>query len=136
MNLIEQARALINQNLPSTTLSTTDRDYNVNVAVISVLEMVGDDTILMARFGAERTYENLKETGKGAFLVLTFDDAGRKNGVRVYVTLTADETCGERFDRLVERLGRTPYHTFPLKNCLVFTITSIQPVSTLGAPGA
>ncbi|NLG32606.1 MAG: hypothetical protein GX550_03710, partial [Syntrophomonadaceae bacterium] len=47
--LLEKARSLINANYISTTLSTVDRNYEVNIAVISVLEMIGDDTIICAR---------------------------------------------------------------------------------------
>ena len=36
--LVEKARALINANLISTTLSTVSRDYDVNIAVLTVLE--------------------------------------------------------------------------------------------------
>jgi hypothetical protein len=51
---MEKARKLINANYVSTTLSTVDKDYNVNIAVISILEMVDDDTIIAARFGADK----------------------------------------------------------------------------------
>ena len=44
-NLIEKARELINANYISTTPSTVDREYNVNIA-ITVLEMIDDDTII------------------------------------------------------------------------------------------
>ena len=130
-SLIEKARELLNKNLPTTTLSTVDKDYNVNVAVISILEMIDDETIICARFGAERTYRNLQETKKGVFMVLSVDERGTKDGIRVYVELVGDETGGPNFERIQERLAKTRYGRFPLKNCLVFRITDIQPVSTL-----
>lgn len=130
-NLIEKARQLINANLISTTLSTVDKDYNCNIAVISVLEMIGDDTIICARFGADRTYANLKQTGKGVFLVLVTDGQGSKDGIRVYVNLVDDLQAGEYFERIQRRLEKTSYGNFPLKNCLVFRITEILPVSML-----
>lgn len=77
-SLLEKARELLNRNLLTTTLSTVDKEYNVNVAVITVVEMVDDETILCARFGAEQTYANLKETGKGVFMVLVADEQGKK----------------------------------------------------------
>jgi len=130
-SLVEKARELLNRNLVSTTLSTVDKEYNVNVAVITVVEMIDDETILCARFGAERTYANLKETGKGVFMVLVTDEQGRKDGVRVYVELAEDLTEGPYYDRIKARLEATPYRDFPLKNCLVFKITGIAPISTL-----
>ncbi len=131
-NLVEKARQLLNANLISTTLSTVDEEYNVNVAVLTVLEMIGDDRIICARFGADRTYANLKQTGKGVFLVLVTDEGQQtKDGVRVYVELEDDTTGGEYFERLQRKLAQTPYRQFPLKNCLVFKITAIVPVSTL-----
>jgi len=129
--LIEKARELLNANYISTTLSTVDRDYNCNVAVISVLEMIDDDTIIAARFGADRTYANLLETRKGVFLVLLTDNEKTKDGIRVYVELVEDQQEGPYFDRIKQRLQGTRYGSFELKNCLVFKITDILPVSLL-----
>lgn len=130
-NLIEKARKLINANLISTTLSTVDKDYNCNTAVISILEMIGDDTIICARFGADRTYANLKQTAKGVFLVLVTDGQQSKDGIRVYVELVDDLQAGDYYDRIQQRLEQTNYSGFTLKNCLVFKITDILPVSML-----
>ncbi|HPF44012.1 MAG TPA: hypothetical protein PKV15_04885 [Syntrophomonadaceae bacterium] len=130
--LIEKARDFINANYISTTLSTVDKDYNVNIAVISVMEMIGDDTIIAARFGADKTYANLKETGRGVFMVLLADENRKsKDGIRVYVKLQDDLTAGEFYDRIKQRLQQTNYSSFALKNCLVFKITEILPVSML-----
>lgn len=129
--LVEKARELLNANYMSTTLSTVDREYNVNIAVISILEMIGDDTIICARFGADRTYANLKETGKGVFMVLLTDNEKTKDGIRVYVELKEDQVEGEYYERIKKRLEDTRYSAFPLKNCLVFKITDILPVSML-----
>ena len=129
--LIEKARELLNANYISTTLSTVDRDYNCNVAVISVLEMIDDDIIIAARFGADRTYANLLETRKGVFLVLLTDNEKTKDGIRVYVELVEDQQEGPYFDRIEQRLQGTRYSSFALKNCLVFKITDILPVSML-----
>lgn len=131
--LVEKARELLNANYISTTLSTADREYNCNIAVVSVLEMIDDDTIICARFGADRTYANLKETGKGVFLVLLTDNQRSKDGIRVYVELVGDQQEGDYYERIKERLSKTAYHNFPLRNCLVFKITDILPVSTLKA---
>lgn len=129
--LVEKARTLLNANYISTTLSTVDKNYDVNIAVITILEMVDDDTIICARFGADKTYANLKETGKGVFLVLLSPDNQTKDGVRVYVQLEDDQQEGEYFGRIKARLDQTAYAAFPLKNCLVFKITDILPVSML-----
>jgi len=129
--LIEKARELLNANYISTTLSTVDRDYNCNVAVISVLEMIDDDIIIAARFGADRTYANLLETRKGVFLVLLTDNEKTKDGIRVYVELVEDQQEGPYFDRIEQRLQGTRYGSFELKNCLVFKIIDILPVSLL-----
>lgn len=131
INLIEKARSLLNANYISTTLSTVDKNYNVNIAVITVLEMIDDSTIICARFGAEKTYANLKETGRGVFLVLLTPDNKTKDGIRVYVELAEDQQAGEYYDRIKARLEGTAYADFPLKNCLVFKITDILPVSML-----
>lgn len=129
--LIEKARELLNANYISTTLSTVDRDYNCNVAVISVLNMIDDDTIIAARFGADRTYANLLETRKGVFMVLLTDNEKTKDGIRVYVELVEDQQEGTYFEQIKQRLQDTRYGDFTLKNCLVFKITDILPVSLL-----
>lgn len=132
--LVAKARTLINANYISTTLSTVSKDYDVNIAVITILEMIDDHTIICARFGADKTYANLKETGKGVFLVLLTPDQKTKDGVRVYVELAEDQQQGEYFDRIKARLAKTAYADFPLRNCLVFKITEILPVSMLQKP--
>ncbi len=129
--LVAKAQRLINANLISTTLSTVSKDYDVNIAVITVLEMIDEHTIICARFGADRTYANLKETGKGVFLVLLTPDGQTKDGIRVYVELAEDQQEGEYFDRIQARLDKTAYGNFQLKNCLVFRIVDILPVSML-----
>lgn len=133
--LIEKARDLLNANYISTTLSTVDREYNVNVAVISIIEMIDNDTILCARFGADKTYANLKETGKGVFMVLLTDNVQRKDGIRVYVELKDDITTGEYYERIRRRMDDGNYSSFPLKNCLVFKINEILPISMLKPAG-
>ncbi|MGE5381012.1 MAG: hypothetical protein ACM3NT_08115 [Methylocystaceae bacterium] len=129
--LVEKARELLNRNLISTTLSTVDVNYRVNIAVVSILEMIDDETIICARFGADLTYANLKATGQGVFMVLITDNNTRKDGIRVYVELIDDQTSGEYYDRVKMRLLNSNYRQFPLKNCLVFKIIGIAPVSTL-----
>jgi len=129
--LIEKARELLNANYISTTLSTVDRDYNVNVAVISVIEMINDNTVLCARFGADKTYANLKETGKGVFMVLLTNNKQSKDGIRVYVEMQDDLVSGEYYNRIRQRMDESNYSRFPLKNCLVFKIIDILPVSML-----
>lgn len=129
--LIGKARELLNANYISTTLSTVDRQYQVNIAVLSVLEMIDDETIICARFGADRTYANLKETGTGVFLVLLTDHEKTKDGIRVYVELVDDPAEGVYYERVKKRLAETRYQGFPLKNCLVFKITDVLPVSML-----
>ena len=129
--LVVRARELINANYISTSLSTVDKEYNVNIAVITILEMIDDDKIICARFGADRTYANLKETGKGVFMVLLTDGDETKDGIRVYVELIEDLTAGEYFNRIQQRLDLTGYAKFKLKNCLVFKIVDILPISML-----
>jgi hypothetical protein len=130
-NLIDKARTLINANYVSTTLSTVSKNYDVNIAVITILEMIDDQTIICARFGADKTYANLKETGKGVFLVLLTPDDKSKDGIRVYVELIEDPQEGEYYDRIKARFDNTAYAAFPLKNCLVFKIVEILPISML-----
>jgi hypothetical protein len=129
--LIEKARQLINANYISTSLSTVDKNYNVNTAIITILEMIDEDTIICARFGADKTYANLKETGKGVFMVLLTDGDKTKDGIRVYVELIEDLTEGEYFYRIKKRLDLTGYAKFKLKNCLVFKVVDILPISML-----
>jgi len=129
--LIDKARDLLNANYISTTLSTVDRGYNVNIAVISVIEMINDTTILCARFGADKTYANLKETGKGVFMVLLTDNERSKDGIRVYVEMQDDLVSGEYYDRIRRRMDVSNYSNFPLRNCLLFKIIDILPVSML-----
>ena len=96
--LLDKAKQLINANHISTILGTVDSEYNVNMAVMNLLEFIGDDIILCARFGANRTYHNLLQTGKGTFMVLQVDqEKATKDGIRISVQLTEALTEGDYF---------------------------------------
>ena len=65
-------------------------------------------------------------------MVLLVDEARQaKDGIRVYVKLQDDLTAGEFYDRIKQRLQQTNYSSFTLRNCLVFKITNILPISLL-----
>lgn len=128
--LLDKAKQLINANHISTILGTVDSEYNVNMAVMNFLEFIGDDIILCARFGANRTYHNLLQTSKGTFMVLQVDqEKATKDGIRISVQLTEALTEGDYFERMAEKLAASSYSSFPLKHCLVFKVIDILPIT-------
>ncbi len=64
-------------------------------------------------------------------VLLVDENQQTKDGIRVYVKLQDDLTKGEFYDRIKQRYLETKYSNFPLKNCLVFKIVNILPVSML-----
>src|SRR3990172_4521696 len=98
----EKAMELVNRHLVTTLLSTADEQGNVDAALFNSAFMPDYNTLVGARIGLKRSYENLKRTGKGVLSVIVPDPENPldTDGVRVYVELVADETEGEKFDDL------------------------------------
>jgi hypothetical protein len=125
--LIKKARIIMNKHLVTTTLSTTDKEGNVDVAIVNTAVMADPETIKCARISTKKTYENLKETGKGMFMVIApKPNPMETDGIRIEVELIKDETEGDEFDIMQDFVHRN-FGPFEIKNLLTFKITKIRP---------
>lgn len=126
--LVEKARELLNRHLVTTTLSTTDKEGNVDCAILNSAAMHEDNLIVAARMSLKRSYESLKQTGKGVFTIIVPGETPEQtDGVRIYVRLVGDETHGAAFDEL-KRWVLRHFGDFPVQNRLVFEITETRPL--------
>lgn len=83
------------------TLSTSDGQGNLNAAVFSALQMVDENTVVMA-CGENRTLANLQKHPKAVFCF--FEPAANPHewtGARVYLKAVKTEREGPLFDQLV-----------------------------------
>lgn len=75
----------------------------------------------------QKTYENLKETKKGIFMVIDpKPNPMETDGVRIEVELVKDETEGDEFDIMQDFVYKNFGH-FEIKNLLTFRVTNIRP---------
>lgn len=88
------------------TLSTANSKGEVNVAVFGSPQMIDENTIVMG-IGKNRSYQNLQENPKAAFIVM---EPGKTlmdwKGVRVYLEAVAIESEGGFFQQIRENLEK------------------------------
>jgi hypothetical protein len=84
------------------TLSTSDGEGNLNAAVFNSLQMVDEDTVVMA-IGDNRSLANMRKHPKAVFLFFEPDpNPFDWQGARTYFDVVGIEEEGDLFDRLVE----------------------------------
>jgi len=111
-------------------LSTSDGKGNVNVAVFGSPQMIDDNTIVMG-IGNNRSYRNLQENQKAAFIIMEpGSTAPEWKGVRVYLEAVSIESAGELYNKIKEeitnRLGKQAGEM--IKAAIRFTITEVRPL--------
>jgi predicted pyridoxine 5'-phosphate oxidase superfamily flavin-nucleotide-binding protein len=109
-------------------LSTADGKGNVNVAVFGSPQMIDDSTIIMG-IGNNRSFRNLMENPKAAFIVMEpAPTAPEWKGVRIYLEAVTIETAGEFYNKIKEeitnRLGNQAGEM--IKAAIRFTITEVR----------
>jgi hypothetical protein len=110
------------------TLSTSDGEGNLNAGVFNSLQMVDEDTVVMA-IGDNRSLANMRTHPKAVFLFFEpepnpFD----WQGARVYFDVVGIEGEGDLFDRLVEfvREAAGDQAAQGIKAAITFKITDVR----------
>lgn len=86
------------------TLSTSDGEGNLNAGVFNSLQMVDENTVVMA-IGNNRTLANLRKHPKAVFLFFEpGPDPFKWKGARVYMTALRIEGQGTLYDTMVEQV--------------------------------
>ena len=124
----KELREMFNKRPRIGALSTADSKGNVNVAVFGSPQMIDDNTIVMG-IGNNRSYKNLQENPKAAFIVMEpGPTAPEWKGVRIYVKAGTIETAGELYNKIKEeitnRLGKQAGDS--IKAAIRFNITEVR----------
>lgn len=86
------------------TLSTANKNGDVNVAVFGSPQMTDENTVVMG-IGNNRSFQNLQENPKAVFIVL---EPGASlpewRGCRVYMTAKTIETVGPLYDQIKAKI--------------------------------
>lgn len=114
-------------------LATTGKDCKVNVAAFGSPTLLDDSTVAMM-LGENRTWQNLKENGKAALLVILHGGTGMgMKGCRLYLSFREAHDSGEKFDAMItpirERIGKG---ADILKHYVEFDITEARPILDFG----
>lgn len=128
-DLAGKAKEYINDHHLTTTLSSVDKEGNVDLVIVNTAIMTDPLTIKAASTSAEKMYENLKTTRKGMFMVIVpSEDPLKTNSIRIAVELIKDETQGEDFETMQAFVDEA-YGGFRIQNLLTFRVTEIKPVA-------
>ena len=88
------------------TLSTANKQGDVNVAVFGSPQMIDENTVVMG-IGKNRSYANLEENPKAVFIVM---EPGKTvmdwKGARVYLEALAIETGGGFYDQVRDNIAK------------------------------
>lgn len=102
----KEVMELFNKRPRIGTLSTANKAGEVNVAVFGSPQMIDEETVVMG-IGNNRTFKNLQENPKAAFIVL---EPGKTtpewNGVRVYLRAEAIDFEGALLKQIKENVAK------------------------------
>jgi len=116
------------------TLSTANRDGEVNVAVFGSPQMVDENTVVMG-IGNNRTFRNLKENPNAVFIVV---EPGKGimdwKGARVYLKATHIESSGAFYEGIKEAIRKAAGDQAAqmIHAAIRFEITEVRPIVDFG----
>lgn len=116
------------------TLSTADKQGQVNSAYFGSPRMVDEKTIVMA-LSKNRTFANLQENPNACYLIMEPGNALPEwKGIRIYLKMTECRTSGEKVDlmkkQLVEKAGEAAAKM--IYAAITFEVCSIRPLTDFG----
>ncbi len=117
------------------TLSTADREGNVNAAVFGSPRLLDDRTMVMA-IGNNRSFRNLQENPNAVFTVVQPAESFLDwKGVRVYLKMTGCHTSGDILDetraQIAQVLGEDGAKA-AVEFALTFEVTGVRPLIDMG----
>ena len=111
-------------------LATTNKNGDVNAAVFGSPRMIDENTVIMA-IGDNRSYQNLQENPKAAFIVVEPGDSPAEwKGVRLYLEVDSFERYGELLDSFREKIRKVAgdKSANAIVAALRFKITDVRPL--------
>ena len=89
------------------TMSTSNKQGQVNVAYFGSPQMIDEKTVFMG-LGNNRTFAYLQENPHAVFMIM---EPGKTlpewKGVRVYLKMTECQTSGEKLDQMRAKIAKT-----------------------------
>ena len=129
----QELMGLFNKRPRIGTLSTANADGDVNVAVFNSPQMIDENTVVMG-IGENRTYRNLRENPKAAFIVV---EPGKTlmdwKGARVYLEAVDMETGGGFYEQIKENIAKAAGEQAArmIHAAIRFRITEVRPIVDL-----
>ena len=112
------------------TLSTADKDGNVNVAYFGSPRMVDEKTVFMG-LGNNHTYANLQDNPKAVYMIMEPGESLPEwKGVRVYLTMTECQTSGEKLEQIQAAIGGGAAKM--IHAAVTFEVKEIRPLADFG----
>jgi hypothetical protein len=112
------------------TLSTANRNGDVNVAVFGSPQMIDENTVVMG-IGRNRSFRNLQENPKAAFIIV---EPGKTvmdwKGARVYLEVMDIESGGGFFEELKEGIAKAAGQAAAdmIHAAIRFKVTEVRPI--------
>ena len=112
------------------TLSTSNKEGDVNVAVFGSPRMIDEDTVVMG-IGQNRSYRNLQRNPKAAFIVM---EPGKSvsdwKGARLYLEAVDMETSGDFYDEIKNNIAKIAGKEAAerIHAAIRFKITEVRPI--------
>ena len=126
----KEVMKMFNREARIGSLATTDKNGTVNAAVFGSPRMISEDTVVMA-IGENRSYRNLQENPKAAFLVVEPGDKPQEwKGVRVYLEVDSFERYGELLDSFREKIRKMAGNEAAeaIQAAIRFKVTDVRPL--------
>ena len=101
----KEVMELFNKRPRIGTLSSANRNGDVNVAIFGSPQMIDENTVVMG-IGRNRTFQNLQENPKAVFIVVEPGESVMDwKGCRVYLEVQTIETEGNLYDTIKAKIG-------------------------------
>ncbi|MFP3911973.1 MAG: pyridoxamine 5'-phosphate oxidase family protein [Desulfobacteraceae bacterium] len=115
-------------------LATASAGGDANVAVFGSPQMIDENTVVMG-IGENRSFRNLKENPKAAFIVMEPGETVMDwKGARVYLEAVDIETGGGFFDQVKENIEKAAGKQAAqmIHAAIRFNITEVRPLVDMG----
>lgn len=126
----KEVMEMFNKETRIGTLSTCNKNGDVNVAVFGSPQMVDENTVIMG-IGKNRTFQYLKENPKAVFIVI---EPGKSmlewKGARVYLEAVEIATSGEFYEQIKENIAKKAGKAAAdmIHAAIRFSITDVRPI--------
>jgi hypothetical protein len=126
----KEVMELFNQRPRIGSLSTAGSKGDVNVAIFGSPQMIDKNTVVMG-IGRNRTFQNLQENPKAAFIVMEPGESPMEwKGARVYLEVAGIETKGELLDQIKGMIAKAAGEAAAkmIHAAVRFNVTEVRPL--------